>query len=265
MAAQWWAVASLYPSLCRKHRAGESLEYYAVDKATNQEAKQFSVFSLDLKNPASQAVVLHGLNGSNGWYEQYVTVEEINASLRSSATTPATTSTHWIRWARMPTPPSCRRSSTSTGSAATPTVASCGRASVRTAGCSSGSSSGSRAAPPPWRPRSATCPTPESLDTDGLDLTPEQTGAALDVSPEEWARRDPGDPGVVRQVRRHAADRAVDRARRPQGAPRREVALPPYDESRARSARSGPGPLPCGPAPRRSGRRRRGHGLRWRA
>ena len=90
-------------------------------------------------------------------------------------------------------------------------------------------------------------PTPESLDTDGLDLTAERAPAALACRPEEWTRRDPADPGVVRQVRRHAADHAVDRARRPQGAPRREVALPPYDESRARSARSGPGPLPCGP------------------
>jgi phosphoenolpyruvate carboxykinase (GTP) len=30
-------------------------------------------------------------------------------------------------------------------------------------------------------------PTPESLDTDGLDLTPEQIQAVLDVSPQEWA------------------------------------------------------------------------------
>jgi phosphoenolpyruvate carboxykinase (GTP) len=34
-------------------------------------------------------------------------------------------------------------------------------------------------------------PTPESLDTDGLDLTPEQIRAALDVSPEEWAAEIP--------------------------------------------------------------------------
>ena len=34
-------------------------------------------------------------------------------------------------------------------------------------------------------------PTPESLDTDGLDLTPEQIQAALAVSPEEWAAEIP--------------------------------------------------------------------------
>ena len=44
------------------------LEYYTVDKAGNQEAQKFSVFSLDLKNPASQAVIVHGLSGNNGWY-----------------------------------------------------------------------------------------------------------------------------------------------------------------------------------------------------
>jgi hypothetical protein len=44
------------------------LEYYAVDKAGNQEPQKFSVFSLDLQNPASQAVVLHGLSGNSGWY-----------------------------------------------------------------------------------------------------------------------------------------------------------------------------------------------------
>ena len=61
------------------------------------------------------------------------------------------------RSARRTTPTSCPASSTSTGSAATTTAASCGRASVRTAGCSSGSSSGSRAPRLPSRPRSATC------------------------------------------------------------------------------------------------------------
>jgi phosphoenolpyruvate carboxykinase (GTP) len=34
-------------------------------------------------------------------------------------------------------------------------------------------------------------PTPESLDTDGLDLSPEQIRAALEVSPEEWAAEIP--------------------------------------------------------------------------
>ena len=57
---------------------------------------------------------------------------------RSSATTRATTSGIGCRWpigtaARRPT--GCRRSSTSTGSGATPTAGSCGRVSGRTPGC----------------------------------------------------------------------------------------------------------------------------------
>ena len=55
--------------------------------------------------------------------------------------------------------PSCRRSSTSTGSAATRTAASCGPASARTAACSRGSSNASRAPPrrrDPDRPRAGT-------------------------------------------------------------------------------------------------------------
>ena len=157
---------------------------------------------------------------------------------------------HWINGGQgRRRRPSCRRSSTSTGSAATPTAASCGRASARTRGSSSGPSSASRARAAAVETPIGHVPTPESLDTDGLDLDPRADPGRARRSTRGVGRRDPGDPGVVRQVRRHAADRAVDRARRPQGAPRREVAPPPYDESRARSARSGPGPLPCGPAP----------------
>ncbi|MFN8488732.1 MAG: hypothetical protein U0350_14115 [Caldilineaceae bacterium] len=44
------------------------LEYYAVDKAGNQAAQKYTVFSLDLQNPASQVVVVHGVSGRNGWY-----------------------------------------------------------------------------------------------------------------------------------------------------------------------------------------------------
>ena len=47
-----------------------------------------------------------------------------------------------VAWRRPPIRPSCRRSSSSTGSVATTTAASCGRASVRTAACSSGCSNG---------------------------------------------------------------------------------------------------------------------------
>jgi len=76
-------------------------------------------------------------------------------------------------------------------------------------------------------------PTPESLDTDGLDMTPEQIQAALNVSTEEWAAEVTPDPGVVRQVRRHPAGDTADRARQPQGPPRPEV-------SKALNERPGP-------------------------
>ena len=90
---------------------------------------------------------------------------------RSSATTPATTSTTGSRSARTTTRPSCRRSSTSTGSVATRTAASCGRASARTAGSSSGSSSASRAQAAAVETPIGHVPAPGSLDIDGLDMT----------------------------------------------------------------------------------------------
>ena len=97
---------------------------------------------------------------------------------------------HWVDDGQgRPTRPSCRGSSTSTGSAATRTAASCGRASARTAACSSGSSSGSRAARPRSRRRSATCPTPDSLDVSGLDMTREQVEKALRSTPTSGATR----------------------------------------------------------------------------
>jgi phosphoenolpyruvate carboxykinase (GTP) len=51
---------------------------------------------------------------------------------------------HWLKIGEAPTPTSCPRSSGSTGSARTTTASSCGPATARTAGCSSGSSSASR-------------------------------------------------------------------------------------------------------------------------
>ena len=64
-------------------------------------------------------------------------------------------------------------------------------------------------------------PTPEALDTDGLDMTrgrPERRARGRRRGVEARA---PADPGVVREVRRRPAGRPLDRARRPQGAPRR--------------------------------------------
>ena len=63
-------------------------------------------------------------------------------------------------------------------------------------------------------------PTPEALDTDGLDMTPEQLEEVLRGRRRGVEGRDPADHRVVREVRRGPAGHAVDRARRPQGTPR---------------------------------------------
>jgi phosphoenolpyruvate carboxykinase (GTP) len=73
-------------------------------------------------------------------------------------------------------------------------------------------------------------PTPESLDTGGLDMTPEQIKAALHVSTrlyEGVGGRNPADPRMVRQVRRHAIADAPERARPTQGPPRPEASSAP--------------------------------------
>ncbi len=64
-------------------------------------------------------------------------------------------------------------------------------------------------------------PTPESLDTEGLDMTPGAAGPGARGRRRGVEGRDPADPGVVREVRRPAARRALDRAGRAQGSPRR--------------------------------------------
>ncbi|MFN8494402.1 MAG: hypothetical protein U0350_42775 [Caldilineaceae bacterium] len=65
------------------------LEYYAVDKAGNQAAQQYIVFSLDLQNPASQVVVVHGVSGRNGWYVSPVSLtfngQDLESGLSSVA------------------------------------------------------------------------------------------------------------------------------------------------------------------------------------
>ena len=55
-------------------------------------------------------------------------------------------------------------------------------------------------------------------------MTREQVEKVLRRRPGRVARRDPADPGVVREDRRQGAGDAVDRARRAQGAPRRLTA-----------------------------------------
>ena len=72
---------------------------------------------------------------------------------------------HWLKLGEPATAPSCRGSSTSTGSARTTTASSCGPASARTRACWRGSSAAATATPRPTRRRSASCPRPEDLDT----------------------------------------------------------------------------------------------------
>ena len=94
----------------------------------------------------------------------------------SSATTPATTSTTGSTSARTTTRPSCRGSSTSTGSAETTTgelpVA---RLRREQPGPQVGRGAHRRPGRRASRPRSATCRRPGALDTDGLDV---ERGAA---------------------------------------------------------------------------------------
>ena len=66
-----------------------------------------------------------------------------------------------------PTATPCRRSSTSTGSARTPTASSSGPATARTPACSSGSSTASRTRPTAVETPIGAVPTPDAIDTDG--------------------------------------------------------------------------------------------------
>ena len=125
------------------------------------------------------------------------------AMLRSSGTTPATTSRTGSRSARTPTPTSCRRSSTSTGSGATRRAGSCGPGSARTRGSQVGHRAGSRARRPRWRRRSATS-RPRSRSTPTAPcMTPRGLEAALAVDTDEW-RAEVRDRGLVREDRRRA-------------------------------------------------------------
>ena len=76
---------------------------------------------------------------------------------------------------RRPTPPSCRRSSTSTGSARTRTDASCGPATARTHASWLGCSPVAQATEPQWTHPSGSCrlSAPTGLDTTNLDISDE--------------------------------------------------------------------------------------------
>ncbi len=79
---------------------------------------------------------------------------------------------------------SCRGSSTSTGSARTPTAASCGPGSARTAACSSGSSAAARAEAEAVETPIGLVPAEGELDLDGLDVTAEAMRELLTVDEE---------------------------------------------------------------------------------
>ena len=94
-------------------------------------------------------------------------------------------------------------------------------------------------------------PAPGSLDVDGLDMTEADLAAGARGRRRGVEGRDPADHRVVREVRRRPADRALDRARRPEGPPRRltrvfangrSPRLLDHRKSRTRTAmRAGPG------------------------
>ena len=99
----------------------------------------------------------------------------------SAATTWPTTSRHWLRDRRARAARSCRRSSTSTGSARTRTASSCGRASARTAACWRGSSAAATGRPTPPRRRSAMCPRP-ARSTPTASTSPSSTSPSCSRS-----------------------------------------------------------------------------------
>ncbi len=119
--------------------------------------------------------------------------------------------TGW-RSAAKPTRPSCPASSTSTGSARTPTASSCGPATARTAGCWSGSSSGAPGAARRWRRPSAILPAAGAIPAEGLDVAPEAMAELLRVDAEEWRAGAAVDRGPLRRPRRPGARRAARRA-----------------------------------------------------
>ena len=96
---------------------------------------------------------------------------------------------YWAHWLKIGEREgaSCRRSSTSTGSARTSSPgASCGPASARTRACSSGSSGAATTPSRPSTRRSAVCRRPGSLNTDGLDMPDDELEQILAVDAEEW-------------------------------------------------------------------------------
>ena len=78
---------------------------------------------------------------------------------------------HWLEIGRTRRERSCRRSSTSTGSARTPTASSSGPASARTAACSSGSSAAATARRRPVETPIGLVPADGEINIEGLDIS----------------------------------------------------------------------------------------------
>ena len=95
---------------------------------------------------------------------------------------------HWLRGRQARGRASCRGSSTSTGSAKTPTASSSGPASARTAACWSGSSAAARAPPTRSRPRSACC-RPRARSTPRASTSPPRRWRSCSASTPSWSRR----------------------------------------------------------------------------
>ena len=92
--------------------------------------------------------------------------------------------------------------------------ASSGPGSARTAACWPGSSAAATTRPRPWTPRSAACPPPGAIDTEGLDMSAEDLDSLLEVDPDEWKRGAPADPRALRHLRRPASGDPARAARR---------------------------------------------------
>ena len=131
---------------------------------------------------------------------------------------------HWLEIGARATRTSCRRSSSSTGSARTTTASSSGPASARTAACSSGSSAAATARARRSRPRSAWCPPQGELNTDGLSISDEAMSELLTVDAGGAARPAAAGRGVPRPVRRQPAGRDLRPARGAEGPPRLSAA-----------------------------------------
>ena len=84
-------------------------------------------------------------------------------------------------------------------------------------------------------------PAPGSLDIDGLDMTEEALAAALAVDAEEWKAEIPQIQEWFEKFGDAAAGRALDRARRPPGPPRRLTTARPARHGAAPAPPRGPG------------------------